>query len=269
MGRLILYVMVNGKDIRMSRILKNGKMLCIPMDHGISSGPIKGIDNIHHIIYSCETQGLTSILINKGIMKSLPKPPRIGTIIHVSGSTSLGPDPNKKVLMGSVEEAIRLGADGVSVHINIGSKTEPEMLVKLGIVADECDKWNIPYIAMMYPRGENIKNPHEPEIVAHVARIGAEAGADIVKTVYTGDPDTFKQVVRSCPVPIVIAGGPKAENDLAILEMVEGAMEAGAIGVTFGRNIFQHNNPPSMVKALKRVIFDKFEPKEALNEIEG
>jgi fructose-bisphosphate aldolase/2-amino-3,7-dideoxy-D-threo-hept-6-ulosonate synthase len=260
--------MVNGKDIRLARILRDGKMLCIPMDHGISSGPIKGIDNIHETIYSCERAGLTSILINKGIAKSLPKAPRVGMIIHVSGSTSLGPDPNKKVLMGSVEEAIRLGADGVSVHINIGSKTEPEMLVKLGTIADECDKWNMPYIAMMYPRGENIKNPHDPTIVAHVARIGAEAGADIVKTVYTGDPDTFKSVVKSCPVPIVIAGGPKADNDLQVLEMVKGALSAGAIGVTFGRNIFQHNNPPSIVRALKKVIFDKFEPKEALREVE-
>ncbi len=261
--------MVYGKDVRIARILRKGKMLCIPMDHGISSGPIKGIDNIHEIIYSCEREGLTSILINKGIAKSLPRASKVGMIIHLSGSTSLGPDPNKKVLMGSVEEAIRLGADGVSVHINIGSKTEPEMLVKLGVIADECDKWNIPYIAMMYPRGENIKNPHEPTIVAHVARIGAEAGADIVKTVYTGDPDTFKDVVKSCQVPIVIAGGPKTNNDLEVLEMVKGALSAGAIGVTFGRNIFQHNNPPRMVRALKKVIFDNFEPKEALKEIEG
>lgn len=268
MGMTIPYTMVNGKEVRLARILRKGKMLCIPMDHGISSGPIKGIDNIHETIYSCETQGLSSILINKGIAKSLPRPPRVGMIIHLSGSTSLGPDPNRKVLMGSVEEAIRLGADGVSVHINIGSKTEPEMLIKLGAIADECDKWNVPYIAMMYPRGENVKNAHDPEIVAHVARVGAEAGADIVKTVYTGDPDTFKQVVKGCPVPIVIAGGPKTSNDLEALEMVRDAMEAGAIGVTFGRNIFQHNNPPSMVKALKKIILDKVEPKEALKEIE-
>ena len=122
--------------------------------------------------------------------------------------------PNKKVLMGSVEETIRLGADAVSVHINVGGKEEPEMLQQLGMVADKCGEWNMPLIAMMYPRGENIKNPHDPEIVAHAARIGAEAGADIVKTLYTGDVDSFKQVVKGCPVPIVIAGGPKADSDL-------------------------------------------------------
>ncbi|MFQ5941152.1 MAG: 2-amino-3,7-dideoxy-D-threo-hept-6-ulosonate synthase [Nitrososphaerales archaeon] len=260
--------MVFGRDIRLGRILKDGKMLCIPMDHGISNGPIAGLTDIHNTIYQCEKTGLTAVLVNKGIVRSMPRPTTVGVIIHVSGSTSLGPAPNKKVLMGTVAEAVRLGADGVSVHINIGAKEEPEMLVKLGQVADQCDEWYMPFIAMMYPRGENIKNPHDPEVVSHTARIGAEAGADIVKTVYTGDPDTFKRVIRGCPVPIVIAGGPKAKTDEEVLEMTHGAMEAGSIGVTFGRNIFQHKNPSGMCKALAKVIFEKASVKEAMLEID-
>jgi fructose-bisphosphate aldolase/2-amino-3,7-dideoxy-D-threo-hept-6-ulosonate synthase len=248
--------MAIGLRIRLSRILKDGKMLCIPMDHGITNGPISGIKNTHETIYNCENSGLTSVIINKGIIKSFPRPPSIGIICHLSGSTSLGMAPNKKVLMGSVEEALRLGADAVSVHINVGGKEEPEMLQQLGIMADSCGEWNMPLIAMMYPRGENISNPHDPEIVAHAARIGAEAGADIVKTVYTGDSDSFKQVVKACPVPIVIAGGPKANTDQEILDMCAGAMESGAIGTTFGRNIFQHSDPPLILKALARIIFD-------------
>lgn len=260
--------MVFGREVRLSRLLRDGKMLCIPMDHGISNGPMPGLEDIHGMIYQCEDAGLTSVLINKGIARSMPRPTRVGLIVHVSGSTSLGPAPNKKVLMGSVEEAVRLGADGVSVHINIGAKEEPEMLVILGHVADQCDKWFMPFIAMMYPRGENIKNPHDPVIVAHTARVGAEAGADIVKTVYTGDPDTFRGVVKSCPVPIVIAGGPKAKTDEEVLEMTYGAMEAGSIGVTFGRNIFQHKNPTGMCRALAKVIFEKASVKEAMREID-
>ena len=131
------------------------------------------------------------------------------------------------------------------------------MLYKLGLVADECNEWNIPLIAMMYPRGENIKNPHEPAVVAHAARIGAEFGADIVKTVYTGDLNSFRDVVKSCPVPIVIAGGPKANTDAEILNMWRDAMNAGAIGVTFGRNIFQHKRPNEIIKALHSIIFEK------------
>jgi fructose-bisphosphate aldolase / 2-amino-3,7-dideoxy-D-threo-hept-6-ulosonate synthase len=260
--------MVLGRDIRLSRILKKDRMLCIPMDHGISNGPIPGLENIHSVIYQCEKAGLTCVLVNKGIIKTLPRAIDIGLIVHLSGSTSIGPAPNRKVLMGSVEEALRLGADAVSVHINIGAKEEPEMLYNLGMISDKCDEWNIPLIAMMYPRGETIKNQYDPEIVAHTARIGAEAGADIVKSVYTGEVNSFRKVVKSCPVPIVIAGGPKAKTDKDIVEMCFGAMEAGAKGVTFGRNIFQHRNPPAIIHALSNIILGGKSPKEVLADLE-
>jgi fructose-bisphosphate aldolase/2-amino-3,7-dideoxy-D-threo-hept-6-ulosonate synthase len=256
--------MVLGKDIRLGRLLEKGKMLCIPMDHGISSGPIKGLENIHSMIYKCERAGLTCVLVNKGIIKTLPTPLKIGLIAHLSGSTALGPSPNKKVLIGSVEEVIRLGADAVSVHINIGAKEESEMLHDLGIISDECDKWSMPLVAMMYPRGESITNPHDPQIVSHAARIGAEAGADIIKAVYTGDVDSFRQVVESCPVPIVVAGGPKTNTDQDVIEMCSSAMEAGAYGVTFGRNVFQHPNPQAMVSALREIVIERRTTREAM-----
>jgi fructose-bisphosphate aldolase/2-amino-3,7-dideoxy-D-threo-hept-6-ulosonate synthase len=239
------------------------------MDHGISNGPIHGLEDIRAVIYKCQNAGLTCILVNKGIIKSLPRSIDIGLIVHLSGSTSLGPAPNRKMLLGSVEEAVRLGADAVSVHINIGAKEEPEMLYKLGLISDKCDEWSMPLVAMMYPRGENIKNQYDPEIVAHAARIGAEAGADIVKSVYTGDASSFKRVIKSCPVPIVIAGGPKTNTDKEIIEMCFGAMEAGAIGVTFGRNIFQHKNPPAIVHALRSIILDGESPREALTDLDS
>ncbi len=260
--------MVLGKDVRLSRILNNGKMLCIPMDHGISSGPLDGIKDITKFIYDTEKSGLTCILLNKGIIKILPRPINIGLIAHMSASTSLGPDPNKKVLLGSVKEAIRLGADAVSLHINIGSREEPMMLYSLGLIADECNKWSMPLIAMMYPRGENIKNPHDPSIISHAARIGAEAGADIVKTIYTGNTDTFREVVKSCPVPIVIAGGPKSNTNKDILELCHGAMQAGSIGITFGRNIFAHRDPKKLIKALYEIIIENKKYEEVLENLD-
>lgn len=259
--------MVTGLQIRMDRILRKGKMLCIPMDHGISSGPIEGLSSPAAIIQQCETRGLTSVIINKGILKSLPKPSRVGILVHFSASTSLSMSPNRKMLSGSVEEALRLGADGVSLHINVGGKEEPEMLEQLGKISEECHKWNMPLLAMMYPRGENIKNPHDPEIVGHVARIGAELGADIVKTLYTGDIDSFAKIVKSTPVPVVIAGGPKAKTDADVLQMTEDAMKAGAKGVTYGRNIFAHKHPDQMVEALAGIIFRKESAKEAEKKI--
>ena len=243
-------------------------MLCIPMDHGISSGPLDGIKDINKFIYDVEKSGLTCILVNKGIIKILPRPLNIGLIAHMSGGPSLGPDPNKKVLLGSVKEAIRLGADAVSLHINIGSSHEPMMLYSLGLIADECNEWGIPLIAMMYPRGENIKNPNNPSIISHAARIGAETGADIVKTIYTGNIDTFREVVKSCPVPIVIAGGPKSKTNIDILELCNGAMQAGSIGVTFGRNIFEHANPKKLIKALYEIIIENKKYEEVLAKFE-
>ena len=233
------------------------------MDHGISSGPISGIENPYPLIYRCQNFGLTSVIINKGIFKNLPKPTKIGLHVHYSACTSLSMSPNRKMLIGSVEEALRLGADGVSLHINIGGKEEPEMLEQLGKVADDCHRWNMPLLAMMYPRGENVKNPHDPAIVAHVARIGAECGADIVKTLYTGDVDSFSKIVKSTPVPVVIAGGPKAKTDKDVLQMTEEAMQAGAKGVTYGRNIFEHPDPSKMTEALASIIFRKETAKEA------
>jgi fructose-bisphosphate aldolase/2-amino-3,7-dideoxy-D-threo-hept-6-ulosonate synthase len=256
--------MVIGKEIRLNRILKEGKMLCIPMDHGISNGPVRGLESPHSLIYECERAGLTCVLVNKGIIKTMPRPIGIGLIAHMSASTSIGSSPNKKVLMGRVTESIRLGADAVSVHINIGAKEEPDMLYDLGVVSDECTEWNVPLIAMMYPRGESIKNSHDVEVVAHAARIGGEAGADIVKTVYTGDINSFRKVTKASPVPVVIAGGPKVNTDYELLEMCEAAMKAGAKGVTFGRNIFQHENPVSIVRALHKVVIDGLNHEDAI-----
>ncbi len=238
------------------------------MDHGISNGPIEGLTDPAATIYKCEGHGLTSVIINKGILKTLPKPPKIGVLVHFSGSTSLSLSPNKKMLTGTVREAVAMGADGVSLHINIGGKEEPEMLEQLGMTTDQCHRWGMPLLAMMYPRGENVKDPHDPKIVAHVARIGAEFGADIVKTVYTGDVDSFAEIVKNTPVPIVIAGGPKAKTDLDILQMTEDVMAAGAKGVTYGRNIFAHKAPEKMVEALAEIIFRKGTAKEAMKKIE-
>ncbi|HKZ99135.1 MAG TPA: 2-amino-3,7-dideoxy-D-threo-hept-6-ulosonate synthase, partial [Thermoplasmata archaeon] len=177
-------------------------------------------------------------------------------ILHLSASTSLGTRPNRKVLVTQVDEAIGYGADAISVHVNVGGSDDDVMLADLGATASACTRFGMPLLAMMYPRGENIKNPYDIEVVKHVARVGAELGADVVKTVYTGSPETFKEVVRSCPVPVLVAGGPKLDSDRAAFEMVAGALAGGAMGVSIGRNIFQAKDPIGMTRAFARMIFD-------------
>ncbi|MHA1410233.1 MAG: 2-amino-3,7-dideoxy-D-threo-hept-6-ulosonate synthase [Candidatus Odinarchaeia archaeon] len=258
---------MNGKKIRLSRILENGKAVIIPMDHGVSSGPIEGIKNIEETIKKLEKGGATAILTHKGILRSLTEVPKTGMIVHFSASTSLSPDTNWKVLVGSVEEAVKLGADAVSVHVNIGCEKEPEMLMKLGWFSEACEEWQIPLLAMMYPRGGNVKDPYDPKTVAHVARVGAELGADLIKTNYTGSPETFSEVVDGCPVPVVIAGGPKMDSDKAVLEMVKGAMDAGAKGISMGRNVFQHKNVVGITKALRKIIVNNASVDDAMKEL--
>jgi fructose-bisphosphate aldolase/2-amino-3,7-dideoxy-D-threo-hept-6-ulosonate synthase len=153
-----------------------------------------------------------------------------------------------------VEEALKLGADAVSVHINIGSDTEAAQLHFLGMVSERCDFWGMPLVAMMYPRGKDITNPNAQDVVAHAARAGAELGADIIKTNYTGSTESFREVVAGCPVPVVIAGGPKTATDLEFLQMIEGAMKAGARGVAIGRNVFQHRDPTRMTRAICAIV---------------
>lgn len=256
--------MVSGKEVRLNRITDDGRMLCVPMDHGVSSGPIRGVEDPEKTIHQVEKGGATSVITHKGIIRSLTHPRKLGLIMHLSASTSLGSTPNWKTRVGGVEEAVSLGADAVSVHINVGGDREPEMLSKMGAVAASCERWGMPLLAMMYPRGENLDDPYDPQVVAHVTRIGGELGADIVKTPYTGDPDSFETVVRGSPVPVVIAGGPKAETDVEVLSMVEGAVEAGAVGVTFGRNVFQHSSPAALVRSLSHIIKDGLSSEEAL-----
>ena len=155
-----------------------------------------------------------------------------------------------------MEEAIKLGADAVSIHVNVGNGTEREMLADLGAVARQAREWGMPLLAMMYPRGEKIKDEYDPKVIMHVARLGAELGADIVKVSYTGSVESFQKVVAGCPVPVVIAGGPKMDSDRDILEMVKGSVDAGGAGISIGRNVFQHRNPSRMVGAMSLLVHE-------------
>lgn len=258
-----------GKIRRLRKIFREDKKtVIVPMDHGVTSGPIKGLENMQEIVNKLLKGRVDAIVVHKGIAKSIDVG-NAGLIVHLSGSTSLGPDPNRKVQVCSIEEAIRIGADAVSVHVNIGAEYESEMLMKLGKIADECDRFGIPLLAMMYPRGAKIQNEHAVDVVAHAARLGAELGADVIKTNYTGSIESFKEVVNKCPVPVIIAGGPKTKSDEEFLQMVYDAIQAGASGVSIGRNVFQHENPTLMVKAISAIVHKRSSVTEAMKILGG
>ena len=243
-----------GKKRRLKRIFRDdGKTVIVPMDHGFTSGPVAGLVKMQETIGELLAGEVDAVIMHRGIAKNVDVG-KAGLIVHLSGITKLGPDPDNKVQVCSVEEAIRIGADAVSIHVNVGAQQESNMLEDLGKVADECDKYGFPLLAMMYPRGPKIKNEHAADLVELAARLGAELGADIVKTNYTGDIKTFKEVVQGCPVPVIIAGGPKVETALEVMQIAHDSIKAGGFGLSFGRNVFQHNNPTLMVKALSAIV---------------
>ena len=261
--------MDSGKKRRLKRIFRDDqRTVIVPMDHGVTAGPIKGLENMQAIIDRLLKGGVDAIVVHRGIAKNVDTG-RAGLIVHLSASTKLGTDPNYKVQVCSVDEAVRIGADAVSVHINVGAEQENKMLAKLGKVADDCDQYGMPLLAMMYPRGPEIQNQHAVDVVAHAARLGAELGADIIKTNYTGSIETFKEVVRSCHAPVIIAGGPKVETVREVLQMVYDSLKAGGAGLSVGRNVFQHENPTLMVKALSVIVHNNASVGESLKILGG
>ena len=162
-----------GKKIRLERIIDRDsrKTVIIPMDHGVTVGPIEGLADMRETVSNVVAGGANAILMHKGIVRAGHRGTGrdIGLIIHLSGGTSLRPDPNAKELVCSVEEALKLGADAVSVHINLGAETDKELLGQLGFISERCLQWQMPLIAMMYTRGPKIKNEFDVENVKHAA----------------------------------------------------------------------------------------------------
>ncbi|MFP4175263.1 MAG: 2-amino-3,7-dideoxy-D-threo-hept-6-ulosonate synthase [Halobacteriales archaeon] len=262
---------MTGKEIRLGRIRddESGNFVTVPMDHGVTIGPVKGLSDVHETIDAIGRGGGDSVLVHKGVVEqSFAKVEEdMGIIVHLNAATSVGPDPNNKVMVGDVKRAVRLGADAVSVHINVGSETEPHQLQDLGRIADDCDEYGMPLLAMTYVRGPDIEPTAEN--VAHATRLGAELGADVVKTSYTGDPDGYERVIDGCPVPVIIAGGPKAETKREVLTDIRDAMDVGARGIAMGRNIFQQDDVEGMTRAVSRVVHDGASVDEALSEVRG
>ncbi len=260
--------MYTGKAIRLERIFNRNtnNTIIVPMDHGVSVGPIRGLEDLRTAVNKVADGGANAVLGHVGLAKHGHRGygRDVGLIMHLSGSTALAPDPNHKALVKDVEEAIKFGADAVSVHVNIGAQYEAGMLATLGQVSTQCDRWGMPLLAMMYPRGSKVENEHDAEHVKLAARVGAELGADIIKTNYTGDIDSFTDVIKGCPVPVVVAGGPQMDTEYELLQMVRDSLDAGGRGVAIGRNIFQAKDPTIAVRRIARVVHEGYDAREAV-----
>ena len=260
--------MLLGKAVRLERILNRNthRTIIVPMDHGVTVGPIDGLIDMREAVNQVAEGGANAVLMHKGLPRCSHRGRGrdVGLIIHLSASTALSPYPNAKILVATVEDALKLGADGVSLHVNLGDETERHMLEHFGEVTSKAAEWGMPVLAMVYARGPKIKNEYDADVVRHCARVGTELGADVVKVPYPGDGDPFAGGVSAGCTPVDRAGGPKLHNDRDLIQMAHDSVQAGGSGLSIGRNIFQHRQPARIVQALHGIVQRNWDVDQAM-----
>ncbi|GAB1410947.1 2-amino-3,7-dideoxy-D-threo-hept-6-ulosonate synthase [Desulfovibrionales bacterium] len=228
------------------------RTVILPLDHGLSEGVLPGLEDISGLLTSLQELPIQAVLLHKGMVMPCASEIRLdqSLIVHLSAGTRHGLPAYNKALVCSVPEALRLGADMVSMHINIGNDLEDRMLTDLGACVEDAHQLGVPLLAMIYARGGQIVNETDPALVTHSIRIGAELGADIIKVPYSGHAPSFARAVAACPAPVVVSGGAKNGDFKGFLRMLREVLDAGAAGVCVGRNVFQQENP---VKAMEDI----------------
>jgi 2-amino-4,5-dihydroxy-6-oxo-7-(phosphonooxy)heptanoate synthase len=245
------------RQVRLRRLHHGGERLfVVPLDHSVTDGPVVRDARLDDLIGQVAANGADAVVLHKGAVRHVD--PRwfaaMSLIVHLSAGTTRAADPDAKYLVAGVAEALRLGADGVSVHVNLGSEREDRQIADLAAVAEACQRWSVPLLAMVYPRGPRIAVPADPELIAHATVLAADLGADLVKTVYPGSAAAMAEVVRRCPIPVLVAGGAIDGTDL--LAQLDDALHGGAAGVAVGRHVFRAADPGAIVRKISGLVHD-------------
>jgi 3-hydroxy-5-phosphonooxypentane-2,4-dione thiolase len=243
---------------RIARILRpdTGHTVMLAVDHGYFYGPMPGLEKPSEQVVPL-VPWADSLMLTRGVLRSsIPAETQTPIVLRVSGGTSINSELSNEGLTTSMEDAIRLNAAAVAISIFVGGPGERETLLNLGRLVDEGQRRGVPVLAVTAVGKDMSRGPRYLKLAS---RIAAELGANIVKTYYCED---FESVVGTCPVPIVIAGGKKLP-EMEALELAHNAIQAGAVGVDMGRNIFQSDSPLGMIKAVRAVVHDDLKPAEA------
>lgn len=245
------------RQLRMDRLYRHHdeRLLIVPLDHSVTDGPLIGGCRLNGLVGQLARAGVDAVVLHKGALRYVDHRwfTQVRLVVHLSASTSQAPDPNAKYLVAGVEEALRIGADAVSVHVNLGSAQEARQIGDLALIADACDRWNVPLLSMIYPRGPNISDPYAPELVAHAVSLAADLGADAVKTVYTGDVESMSAITANSPLPVIVAGGQVRTGD-ALTTYAAEALSAGAGGLAIGRSVFLSASPGEVSRRLAELV---------------
>jgi putative autoinducer-2 (AI-2) aldolase len=250
-----------GMRNRLSKIIRpsTGRSLVLPIDHGYFMGPTRRLEDPWRTVKPLLPYS-DALMLTRGILRASIDP-NVDTpvILRVSGGSSiLKEDLSNETITTSIEEAVRLNASALSLSIFIGAPHEHESLKNLARLVDEAEVYGIPVLAVTAVGKELDKR--DARYLALCCRIAAELGARFVKTYYC---DGFEKVVEGCPVPVLIAGGPKMDTELDALRTTHDAIQGGAIGVVMGRNIWQSDHAIPMIRAIRAVIHQGASPEDA------
>jgi 2-amino-4,5-dihydroxy-6-oxo-7-(phosphonooxy)heptanoate synthase len=246
---------MSGREIRLRRLFpaSGRRLFGVPLDHSVSLGPIEGIEATRPLAEALLRGGVDLLVVTKGAVRDIAPALRPSSLlgVHMSASTSLSTAPDAKVLVGSASEAVALGADLLSVQVNFGPPQEGEMLRDLGVAVDQCRALGLPLMCMTYVKRST---PATPEEIRHAARAVADLGADIVKTSYPGSLEEMRRLVRSTPVPVLLGGGVRVEDEEGFLLQVRDSVTAGGAGICIGRNLFQRRDPEPLARRVATLL---------------
>jgi putative autoinducer-2 (AI-2) aldolase len=250
-----------GMKNRLSRLIQaDGKALFLPVDHGYFQGPTRMLEKPGETIKPI-VQYADAVMLTRGVLRNCVDPAiQKPIILRVSGAvTVVGEDLANESLVTSIQEILRLNASAVSMSVFVGTKYENKSLSNLAKLVDACEDYGVPVMAVTAVGKELEKR--EARYLALCCRVAAEIGARVVKTYYCAEK--FEKVVEGCPVPVVIAGGPKTDTQREVFDFVYDGLQKGAIGVNLGRNIWQTEHPVAAIRAIRAIIHDGYNPKEA------
>jgi DhnA family fructose-bisphosphate aldolase class Ia len=258
-----------GKEVRLNRLYnkKSGKILAIALDHAIGWSVVPGIEEIAATMEKIIEAQPDAITMLKGTAERVFRP-YAGTVPWIMKATTFSPyQPAYDTAVATVDEAVQLGADAVAIGCTVCGERQQELLSQLGEFVRQASLAGYPTVTHIYPKGNLIGKDewYREDHVKYAARAGAELGADIIKTFYTGDPVSYARVVRATPTKLVVSGGPKMPSLKAVFQMTYDAMQVGAAGVTYGRNVWQADDPVAVVRALKHIIHEGGTVDEALD----
>ncbi len=268
-----------GRTIRIQRIWKHPRAVIIPYDHGTYSGVVEGLEDPLRLTERIARSKADAVLVTPGVLRIIaPAIGNLGVVLRIDGAyTSYATAPTDFLSMITPEDALRLGADAVIVFTFIGIPDEPSSLQRLGRTSADAGLWGMPLISEVLAPGH--LNNHfgtdifprakrNADVVAdtrNVSRIAMEAGAEIIKTRYTGDVAGFRSVVETCGAPVIVAGGPKLDGtDEALLRLAHDCMSAGAAGIIFGRNVWQHPKMERLISAMCAIVHEEESVQSAL-----